>query len=177
MRSHAITTFIPAALLLAACGSEVSKPAAAPEIPVEARAEPAPTAPAAPRSNDATQVRIAEDIRKLCGISFTQAYFAFDSANLSREDRTAFGKLAECFTRGKLAGRRMSIVGHADPRGDEEYNLVLGGRRAESVESALVSLEVQRNQIRSSSRGEMDAAGVDEASWAADRRVDIMLAN
>jgi outer membrane protein OmpA-like peptidoglycan-associated protein len=175
MKSDVMTALALTALLLPACGSEATKPAAAPTAPVEAAvADPAPRTQA---EGGATEVRIAEDIRKLCGISHSEAYFAFDSANLRREDRAVFEKLADCFTGGKLAGRRMLIIGRTDPRGDDEYNLVLGGRRAENVEGALVSLKMRRDQIRSSSRGEMDATGADEASWAADRRVDITLAN
>jgi peptidoglycan-associated lipoprotein len=67
-------------------------------------------------------------------------------------------------------------VGHADPRGDEEYNLALGGRRADAVADALAQRRLSRNQISTTSRGEMEASGTDEPSWAKDRRVDVTLA-
>jgi peptidoglycan-associated lipoprotein len=78
---------------------------------------------------------------------------------------------------GPLKGRSMRLVGHADPRGNEEYNMALGGRRADNVASAIASAGMDSARMATSSRGKMDATGTDEAGWAKDRRVDIMLAN
>jgi peptidoglycan-associated lipoprotein len=71
----------------------------------------------------------------------------------------------------------MSLVGHADPRGEAEYNLSLGGLRADGVKSAIVSARLDQRQITTTSRGELDARGTDEASWQQDRRVDVLLVN
>jgi outer membrane protein OmpA-like peptidoglycan-associated protein len=49
----------------------------------------------------------------------------------------------------------------------------LGENRADAVKGFLVGLGVPGDRIRTSSRGELDAAGVDEAGWSNDRRVDI----
>ena len=49
----------------------------------------------------------------------------------------------------------------------------LGGSRSDSVKRYLIDLGVAESIIKASSRGEMDAVGTDEASFAADRRVDI----
>ena len=51
-----------------------------------------------------------------------------------------------------------------------------GGSRADAVFRYMVDLGVGRPRMTSTSRGEMDATGKDEASWAHDRRVDIELA-
>jgi peptidoglycan-associated lipoprotein len=67
-------------------------------------------------------------------------------------------------------------VGHADPRGDEEYNVALGGRRSDAVANELIARNLRRNQVSTTSRGEMDATGTNEAGWAQDRRVDVQLA-
>ena len=69
----------------------------------------------------------------------------------------------------------MRLVGHADPRGDEEYNMVLGGRRADNVKAAIAGAGLDSAKMATTSRGEMDATGTDEAGWERDRRVDIML--
>ena len=53
----------------------------------------------------------------------------------------------------------------------------LGESRAESVRRYLHDLGVQAERLRATSRGEIDATGTDEGSWARDRRVDIDLAN
>jgi peptidoglycan-associated lipoprotein len=71
----------------------------------------------------------------------------------------------------------MRLVGHADPRGSDEYNLVLANSRADGVKIFLLSRGLRGQQMATTSRGEMDAKGTDEATWAADRRVDILLAN
>ena len=85
--------------------------------------------------------------------------------------------LARCMNEGGLKGRNLLLVGHADPRGEDDYNLALGGRRAGAVQDALTSLRVASSRVETSSRGEIDAQGTTEATWAADRRVDVKLAS
>jgi peptidoglycan-associated lipoprotein len=162
-------------VLLAACGSDPKPVAQAPAPP-----PPAPTAAPAPpekvgdvptRSN----IAIADDIKKACGITDADAYFSYDSANVRPQDQAILQKLATCFSTGPLKGRTMRLVGHADPRGDEEYNMVLGGRRADNVKGAIAGAGLDSGKIATTSRGEMDATGTDEAGWEKDRRVDVML--
>ena len=69
----------------------------------------------------------------------------------------------------------MSLVGHADPRGPEDYNLALAGRRADNVKVILVAETMAEGNVATTSRGAMDATGTDEGSWANDRRVDVSL--
>jgi peptidoglycan-associated lipoprotein len=121
------------------------------------------------------ELAIDASIRQACGISDAEAYFAYDSAALDPAHRSVLRKLASCFSEGPMRGRSMLLVGHADPRGDHAYNLALGGRRADNVKSMLMSEGLAENLTKASSRGEMDARGVDESTWALDRRVDIML--
>ena len=155
--------------LLAACGS-TPKPVAPIERidPVAGNVKPedAPT-----RGN----IVIATDIRKACGLSDVDAYFAFDSDHVRSEDKRVLRTLADCFTSGPLKGHQMSLIGHADPRGSEDYNLALGGRRADNVKFIIVAENMNANSISTTSRGKMDATGTDEASWAKDRTVDVEL--
>jgi peptidoglycan-associated lipoprotein len=120
-------------------------------------------------------VEISEEIRNACGIAKKDAHFAFDSARIDANAGKVLGDVAKCLDSGPLAGRALNLVGRADPRGDSEYNMVLGGHRASAVSSALESHGLAASQITSSSRGEMDAMGTDETTWAADRRVDVRL--
>lgn len=158
-----------------------SKDAPPPEVaPSDSSAEPEP-APAQdsekPGDNPAqSDINISDEIKKACGLTDTEARFAYNSANVREADRVVMKKLAECFTTGKLKGRTMQLVGHADPRGEPEYNLVLGGRRADNVAGTLKKEGLPAAQVTTTSRGEMEARGTDEASWAKDRRVDIHLA-
>ena len=84
--------------------------------------------------------------------------------------------MANCFETGPLKGRKMDLVGHCDPRGADDYNMALGGRRADNVQKIIVSLGLSSSNVSTSSRGKMDATGTDEASWAKDRKVDVNVA-
>jgi peptidoglycan-associated lipoprotein len=122
-------------------------------------------------------ISISDDVRKACGISDNEAYFAFDSAYVRPNDRQTIDKLANCFLSGPMKGRQMHLVGHADPRGEDSYNLALGGSRADSVKKLIVTEGLPTSKVITTSRGEMDATGTDESTWARDRRVDILASN
>jgi peptidoglycan-associated lipoprotein len=171
MKASVLIT-LPVLTLLAACGSNQPPPAA----PQAKRYMPAaPPMPSDSKSPKAGVVHIAEDIRKACGISDADAHFAFDSATLGQTERPVLTQLATCFVSGPLRGREMRLVGHADPRGPDDYNMVLGGSRADTVKAFLTMKGVPSSRIGTTSRGEMEARGTDEASWSQDRRVDVLM--
>lgn len=123
---------------------------------------------------------LSGDIVKLCNIKATGSgspTFDYDKEELQPEDRQVLDQLAECLIKGALKGRAVALVGRADPRGTEEYNLGLGSRRAGSVSSYLARLGVGEPQLAVNTRGSLDATGTDEAGWSKDRRVDIALQN
>ena len=166
--------------LALACGSDP------PPQPKTADAAPPAPAPApAPIANNPkpdddpkkSNINISDEIRKACGITDAEAFFAYDSANVREQDKAVLQKLATCFTTGPLKGREMRLVGHADNRGEEDYNMVLGQNRADNVKNAIVSAGMTAAKALTTSRGELDATGSDEASWQKDRRVDIVLGN
>jgi peptidoglycan-associated lipoprotein len=161
------------------CGSDPPPPAKTADAAPPPAATPAP-APAAnnPKPDDDPSkgnINISDEIRKACGITDAEAFFAYDSANIRAEDKAVLGKLATCFTTGPLKGREMRLVGHADNRGEEDYNMLLGQRRADNVKGAVVSAGMTAAKALTTSRGELDATGSDESPWAKDRRVDIVL--
>lgn len=121
-------------------------------------------------------VQIDPRIAKACG-DLPETHFAFDSARVQSDAASALNALARCFSTGPLKGRSMSLIGHTDPRGEVEYNLGLGQRRAGSVAGYLGGHGLSSNAMSTSSRGEQDATGRDEQGWARDCRVDVMLAN
>lgn len=157
---------------LSACGGSKPPEAAAP-APSAGAAGSAKETPA--EATGAGNVQIAVEILKACGIPDADAYFPFDSAHLEKKDIGPLNAVATCFSTGPLKGRSMRLVGHADPRGAPAYNMTLGQARADSVQKYLVDKGVQLANVQSTSRGAMDATGTDEAGWARDRRVDIML--
>lgn len=137
--------------------------------------------PAAPVRQDTVaptsgSVHIEDRIRRACG-DLPEAHFAFDSSRVDPYARAALDALARCFSTGALQGHGMRLIGHADPRGEVEYNLALGHRRAGSVAEYLAEHGVARAKLSASSRGEFDAVGTDEGGWARDRKVDVVLAD
>jgi peptidoglycan-associated lipoprotein len=162
---------ITACVTFTACNRENTPPSRSATTP-ERAAAPAMTDSKSPTAG---VVHIASDIRRACGISDADAHFAFDSASLGEAERPVLDQLAKCFVSGPLSGREMRLVGHADPRGPDEYNMVLGGSRADTVKAFLTMKGLPGGRIATTSRGEMEARGTDEASWAADRRVDVRL--
>ena len=124
-------------------------------------------------------VRVSEDIMKACKIHVENVdrapKFDYDDADLQPEDRDVLEQVAKCVTTGPLKGRHLSLVGRCDPRGEVEYNMVLGEYRAESVHDYLAKLGVDPQTMAKTSRGELDAEGKDEDGWRQDRRVDISL--
>jgi peptidoglycan-associated lipoprotein len=165
--------------LLGACGSDpVPPPQSPPQIAAAPPDNAPPPAPANPKPDDngtKSNIQISDEIKKACGISDAEAHFAFDSASVRDQDRVVLKKLADCFSTGPLKGRRMNLVGHADPRGDEEYNRVLGQRRADNVGNVIAQLGMNNSKLATTSRGEDEARGTEEKSWAEDRRVDVVL--
>ena len=73
---------------------------------------------------------------------------------------------------------QVRLEGNADERGGREYNLSLGQKRSESVKRALTTMGATAGQQEAVSFGEEKpkASGHDEASWAENRRVDIVYA-
>ncbi|WP_394838495.1 OmpA family protein [Pendulispora rubella] len=126
----------------------------------------------------AGSVSVSDEICRICTIRSqvgSAPRFAFDSEDIGSPEKHILGLVARCFTAGPLRGRALKVTGHADPRGEEEYNLSLGAARATNVKSYLGTRGVDLRKIKDTSRGELDASGDDEGSWARDRRVDIDL--
>jgi peptidoglycan-associated lipoprotein len=162
-------------LALAACGGSPPPPATS--------ASPAPADTGTTSSTKETpaqattsgNVQIAQEILSACGISTADAFYPFDSSHLEKKDIKPLNDVATCFTTGPMRGRSLKLVGRADPRGAVEYNMTLGQSRAGAVQKYLTDKGEGASSVQSTSRGAMDATGTDEAGWARDRRVDVML--
>lgn len=124
-------------------------------------------------------VNPSEELIKKCQLRLSNVdqapKFDFDEAALLPDDRELLQQVARCVTTGPLKGRKLALVGRADPRGEVEYNMALGDHRAESVRVYLTHLGVGAETLDKTSRGELDAEGQDEDGWRRDRRVDIDL--
>lgn len=180
IRSLLLLAVASTAVASAAAGCTTKKPPeaptnAAPSASAAVAPSPSAVAEAVQASPTASAIRIDPRILKACGIDEGKAFFAFDSAKVRPEDAAPLDLVARCFASGPLAGQEVKLVGHADPRGESEYNFVLGQSRADAVAGYLASRGLARAKVKSTSRGEMDATGDDEPGFARDRRVDVLL--
>lgn len=138
---------------------------------------PAPLAVSNAVVDTSRTVDVDGDIRKLCKIEDSERTprFDFDSSDLAHSDRQVLIQVARCLTTGPLRGRGIELIGRADPRGESEYNMTLGGSRSGRVSTYLTKLGVTPAQMTPTSRGEIDAIGTEEEGWRKDRRVDLRL--
>jgi len=97
-------------------------------------------------------------------------YFTYDSNNIEGGARSALANDAACLR--ARPEENVILVGGADERGTEEYNLSLGDRRARAVRVYLTDSGVDAGRMSVSTMGEEWASGTDESAMARDRRVD-----
>jgi len=122
-------------------------------------------------------ILVDASILSACDIRQPKAYFGLDSANLRVRAQNSLDKLATCVTQGALAGQKLKLEGHTDPRGTKSYNKELGRDRATAVGEYLTEHGVQKGQLDVVSHGEKYAHDENESFWDSDRRVDIRLAS
>lgn len=95
---------------------------------------------------------------------FPDIHFAYDSYVVEPEYHDILKQNAEVLV--KNSNIRAEIEGHCDSRGTNEYNLVLGEKRAKAVASFLASFGVPANQLTTISYGEeipLEPAQTEEA--------------
>jgi peptidoglycan-associated lipoprotein len=169
---------IIAAMAVAGCGKkQVATPAPAPpppEAPPPTRPAPPPPPPAPPPAPAPTpsedEIYSKTSLEDIAKQYLTDVFFAYDSVELSDQARGGLQKNAEFMKRRGTA--RITIEGHADSRGTNEYNLALGERRAGAVRDYLVSLAVAGDRISIVSKGEEQpfCREETEACWQQNRR-------
>jgi peptidoglycan-associated lipoprotein len=171
-RRIAIAAAVVAAFL-ASCASESTVDQSAGASSPQARtAESSPAPQAAPAAQQArpASTTAAEPSKR-------SVYYEFDRYDVKDEYRALVEAHARYLREHPRA--QVAVQGNADERGSREYNLALGQRRSEGVKKMLTLLGVAERQIEATSFGEEKprAVGHDEASWAENRRSDIVPAN
>jgi peptidoglycan-associated lipoprotein len=118
-----------------------------------------------------------ECVGGICKIKIVQCggdpvYFDFDRSNIKSGQTDKLTSVAECLKGGNSAP--ITIAGHCDERGTEEYNMALGERRAQSARQYLERLGVTGGKLSTISYGkERPAAeGSNESSWSKNRRAE-----
>lgn len=196
MFTQSTVVALGALIVCAGCGSAPTSPPAAQLVakrettristtevtstpaPVVVQQEAPPPPPPEPQPMG-DSITASSSLRELCGISDADgaAHFDVASSKLKAQDNDLLSKIAACVKDGKLGERKLDIIGFTDPRGSDEYNMKLGRDRAGSAKSRLVTLGVSGDKVVAESRGETEAKGTDETTWAFDRRVELHLDN
>ncbi len=103
--------------------------------------------------------------------------FDFNRANVRYEFTPQIRQLAQTLSR--YSNMSVTIVGHADAIGGDEYNLRLSERRARSVADALTDYGVGYRRIDTTGMGELEPIATNANEWgrAQNRRVEIRVAS
>jgi peptidoglycan-associated lipoprotein len=107
------------------------------------------------------------------GVQLEAVYFDYNAFTLSAPARQSLERNAS-WLQANL-DTRVTIEGHCDERGSDEYNLALGERRALAVKRYLAALGVDAERLATISYGEERpaVAGHDESAWAKNRRAEL----
>ena len=167
LRSLLVVVF---GLALAGCG-KATPDTVTPEPVREAPSQPEVTR----RALTVSSINLDPNLASGCGITGVETFFEYDSAAVEVSDSAVLAQLTTCLTSGPLQGRHIEIVGHADPRGGDEYNAKLGRSRAQSVQDFMIDRGLGASRIAVSTAGEVGTNPADPAEWPFDRRVDIRL--
>lgn len=163
-----------------------------PDLNVETTTVPAPTPPPAikgeeviptptPAVVDKTEdpllsadLQVVNEELRRRGFS-PDIYFDYDESTLSDDTRQKLSRNADLLK--SQAQFSVTIEGHADSRGTNEYNLALGERRANAVRDYLSSLGVAAGRVRTISYGEERPVCTEEAEscWSQNRRVHMII--
>ena len=189
----ALLLVIPGLLFTASCGKKTLKadietmkdkskeaPATPPPAPATAPAPapaPAPFVQKAPDSAkiSAEEIRAREKAAAMQTLMNEDVYFEYDSAALTHAAQEILKKKVAYLE--KYSDVSITIEGHCDDRGTNEYNLALGEKRAESAKRFLIDLGLASSRFTTISYGEEKpiAAGNDEGSWAKNRRAHFVV--
>ncbi len=169
--SHTLKIALGLALVVTACGKK-DEPVVTP-TPTQPGGGPVTTPPPPPPApNTGSDSTLdAERIRAgLVNEMSSMIHFGYDQFSIRSEDVALLNRKAEIMRANPAV--RLRVIGHADERGSDEYNLALGMRRATAAKDHLVRAGIEAGRIEVASLGEevpLDAAAT-ESAWAMNRR-------
>jgi len=117
-------------------------------------------------NTDAAEVSDTNLMNEFVQQAGNKVHFGFDSANLSKEAKASLdNQIAFLKAHGSV---KITIEGHCDERGTEEYNIALGERRANSVKLYFADKGIALDNVEIISYGKErpDALEHNEAAWA-----------
>lgn len=151
--------------VLAACSKKVK------EAPPAPAADTAPTAPTAPATSG---LYGPDDLDTDACLRQRVVYFDFDKDEVKPEFQAIMACHAK-YLRDRPSSR-ITLQGNTDERGSREYNMGLGERRGNAVNSALQANGGSASQLTVVSYGEERPTCTEsnEGCWSQNRRVEIV---
>ena len=157
-------------------------PAAAPAPVAEPQAEPAAPAPAVNEDSlaaerarleaerlEAERARLETLINQIMS---EDVYFDFDRSELTEKAKELLAQVGELLLKEKRFS--LTIEGHTDARGTEDYNFTLGAKRAMKVKEFLNIYGIENSRMESVSYGKEapKAQGETEEAYSQNRRAN-----
>jgi len=150
-------------LTVAACSKKIPPPPPPPPEPPAAPAPPppppppppapAPAPPPAPKPLTEEELFAKKTLDQLnAEMPLGDVMFDYDMSAIKDDQRALLQKNADWMR--KWTSTRVTVEGHADARGTNEYNLALGERRGNAVKNYLVSLGIAADRMTVISKGE-----------------------
>lgn len=101
-------------------------------------------------------------------------HFDFDQSDVKSEYKKTLKNNAE-YLKGH-EGMKVTVEGHCDERGTEEYNIALGHRRAKAAKDYLVSVGIGGDRVKTKSYGEEKSLEKchNESCWWKNRRAEFV---
>jgi peptidoglycan-associated lipoprotein len=157
------TAILLIVLTVSACSKKVPPPPPPPPEPPAAPAPPppppppppapAPAPPPAPKPLTEEELFLKKTLDQLnAEMPLGDVMFDYDMAAVKDDQRALLQKNADWMRRWTTT--RVTIEGHADARGTNEYNLALGERRGNAVKAYLGSLGIAADRMTVISKGE-----------------------
>ena len=140
-----------------------------PQPPAPKPVPPPVQPPAPPRAPTEEEIFSKKTLDELTS-ELSDVSFDYDMSTIREDQRGVLQKNADWMRR--WTSTRVTIEGHADSRGTNQYNLALGEKRGQAVKAYMVSLGVPENRMVVVSRGEESPLCTEEseACWPRNRR-------
>jgi len=175
-RELAVLLLIPGLMFVVSCAKKQVKPTQA-EIEAGQKA----TAEARKQEEARFQQKLAEDEGSVKArkeremFQSEDIHFDYDKYNLRPEAQEILRRKAQWLMANSAV--KVTIEGHCDERGTNEYNMALGDRRAQSAKAFMVDLGVKSDRLATVSYGEEKPVdpGHNEEAWGKNRRAHFAL--
>ena len=163
-------------VVLANCSRRIPPPAPPPPAPpapvvTPPPPPPKPVPPPAPKPLTEDEIFAKKTLAELnAERPLADVFFDYDMSSIRADAQATLQKNAEFLRR--WPSTRVTIEGHADSRGTNEYNLGLGDRRATAARDYLASLGIAGDRLLAVTRGEESPQCTDESEdcWQRNRR-------